>query len=170
MIVICRQLSSFGSGEASNFGGGTGFGRGVGGGMPNLPVGEPTMVGGRSTVAPDLAPNGRGMGYGGQLPVDSMARPGREVQPLPPDASNTLFVEGLPLDSTHREVAHIFRPFLGYKEVRLVNKEPKHRGGDPLILCFVDFTTPACAATALNALQGDVISLLTIFNYSGSFL
>lgn len=28
------------------------------------------------------------------------------------------------------------------------------RGGDPLILCFVDFINPACAATALSALQG----------------
>ncbi|KAF5187073.1 hypothetical protein FRX31_023341, partial [Thalictrum thalictroides] len=27
------------------------------------------------------------------------------------------------------------------------------RGGDPLILCFVDFLNPACAATALSALQ-----------------
>ena len=48
----------------------------------------------------------------------------------------------------------IFRPFVGYKEVRLVSKESRHRGGDPLILCFVDFTDPACAATALSALQG----------------
>ncbi|XP_010260912.1 PREDICTED: RNA-binding protein 1-like isoform X2 [Nelumbo nucifera] len=144
------QLSSFGSGEASNFGGGTGFGRGVGAGTPSLPVGEPDMIGGRGPVNPDLAPNGRGMGFGG-LQVD---RPGREMPPLPPDASSTLFVEGLPPDSTRREVGHIFRPFLGFKEVRLVNKEPRHRGGDPLILCFVDFTTPACAATALNALQG----------------
>lgn len=32
------------------------------------------------------------------------------------------------------------------------------RGGDPLILCFVDFTDPACAATALSALQGDHFS------------
>lgn len=29
------------------------------------------------------------------------------------------------------------------------------RGGDPLILCFVDFESPAYAATALSALQGD---------------
>lgn len=29
------------------------------------------------------------------------------------------------------------------------------RGGDPLILCFVDFENPACAATALSALQGN---------------
>lgn len=27
--------------------------------------------------------------------------------------------------------------------------------GDPIILCFVDFATPACAATAMSALQGD---------------
>lgn len=38
--------------------------------------------------------------------------------------------------------------------MRLVSKESKHRGGDPLILCFVDFINPACAATALSALQG----------------
>lgn len=29
------------------------------------------------------------------------------------------------------------------------------RGGDPLILCFVDFANPACAATAMSALQGN---------------
>ncbi|KAJ7974083.1 RNA-binding protein like [Quillaja saponaria] len=29
-----------------------------------------------------------------------------------------------------------------------------NRGGDPLILCFVDFASPACASTALSALQG----------------
>ena len=33
------------------------------------------------------------------------------------------------------------------------------RGGDPLILCFVDFENPACAATALSALQGDCLFL-----------
>lgn len=27
-------------------------------------------------------------------------------------------------------------------------------GGDPLILCFVDFVSPAHAATAMDALQG----------------
>lgn len=30
------------------------------------------------------------------------------------------------------------------------------RGGDPIILCFVDFESPACAATAMSALQGDL--------------
>ncbi|KAJ0578940.1 putative RNA recognition motif domain, nucleotide-binding alpha-beta plait domain superfamily [Helianthus annuus] len=86
--------------------------------------------------------------------LDLMARPPREILPLPADASSTIYIEGLPSNCTRREVAHIFRPFVGYKEVRLISKESKHRGGDPLIIGFVDFTTPACAATALSALQG----------------
>ncbi|KAA8537879.1 hypothetical protein F0562_027541 [Nyssa sinensis] len=147
------QLPSYNSGEVSNFGG-VGLGRALGGGRPGLPITDRVPVGCLSAVGSDLVPNGRGLGFGGQLPVDTMSRQGRETVPLPPDASNTLYVEGLPPDSTRREVAHIFRPFVGYKEVRLVSKESKHRGRDPLILCFVDFINPACAATALSALQG----------------
>lgn len=30
-------------------------------------------------------------------------------------------------------------------------------GGDPLVLCFVDFLSPAHAATAMDALQGELI-------------
>uniref|UniRef100_A0A804R2Z0 Nuclear speckle RNA-binding protein A n=1 Tax=Zea mays TaxID=4577 RepID=A0A804R2Z0_MAIZE len=48
----------------------------------------------------------------------------------------------------------IFRPFVGFREVRLVNKEPKHPGGDPIVLCFVDFAEPTQSAIALDALQG----------------
>ncbi|KAL3650576.1 hypothetical protein CASFOL_006979 [Castilleja foliolosa] len=76
-----------------------------------------------------------------------------EIQ-LPPNASSTLYVEGLPANCSRREVSHIFRPFVGYKEVRLVTKDSKHPGGDPLVLSFVDFLSPAHAATALDALQG----------------
>ncbi|CAA3003091.1 RNA-binding 1-like isoform X1 [Olea europaea subsp. europaea] len=79
---------------------------------------------------------------------------GRPEISLPPDATSTLFVEGLPANCTRREVSHIFRPFVGYKEARLVTKESRHRGGDPFVLCFVDFLSPAHAAAALNALQG----------------
>ncbi|OIV98029.1 hypothetical protein TanjilG_12260 [Lupinus angustifolius] len=79
---------------------------------------------------------------------------GRPDHSLPPDATNTLFVEGLPPNCTRREVAHIFRPFVGYKEVRLVSKGSRQPGGDPLVLCFVDFVSPAHAATAMDALQG----------------
>ncbi|KAF8411654.1 hypothetical protein HHK36_004212 [Tetracentron sinense] len=148
------QLSSFIPGEASTFGGGAGVGRSVGVGMHGFSTGEAAMMRGPGAVRPDLTSNGRGMSFGDQLPVDPMARPGREMPPLPQDASNTLFVEGLSPDCTRREVAHIFRPFVGYKEVRLVNKEPKHRSGEALVLCFVDFMNAACAATALSALQG----------------
>lgn len=98
--------------------------------------------------------NGRDMG-GGFDPLDSVdRRSNREPLPLPPDASNTLYVEGLPPNCSRREVAHIFRPFVGYREARLVTKDSKHRNGDPVVLCFVDFTSPACAATALTTLQG----------------
>ncbi|XP_057427332.1 RNA-binding protein 2-like isoform X2 [Lotus japonicus] len=145
-------LTSFNSGEASTIGG-VGLGRGVGG-LPGHSLGDPAVMGHLGGGGHDLARNGRNANYGGQLPVDAVSRPGPETVPLPPDASSTLYVEGLPSDCTKREVAHIFRPFVGYREVRLVTKESKHRGGDPLILCFVDFANPACAATALSALQG----------------
>lgn len=149
-----NAVPSFTSGEGgSTFG--VGMGRPVGGGgLPGMPISDPGAIGRPGPVGSDIASNGRAMGYGNQLPLDAMPRPGRDTVPLPPDASNTLYVEGLPSDSKRREVAHIFRPFVGYKEVRLVSKESKHRGGDPLILCFVDFINPACAATALSALQG----------------
>ncbi|MQL92784.1 hypothetical protein Taro_025415 [Colocasia esculenta] len=74
---------------------------------------------------------------------------GRTEMPLPPDASNTLFVEGLP-----HGFADIFRPFVGFREVRLVSKESRHPGGEPHVLCFADFSTPNQAAIALEALQG----------------
>ncbi|GMI82975.1 hypothetical protein like AT1G21320 [Hibiscus trionum] len=145
------QLSSFPSGEPSTFGG---LEQPVVGSMPAHPIADPPVTGRHVYAASDLVPNRQNVGYGNQLPGDAMLRLGRDTVPLPPDASTTLYVEGLPSDSTKREVAHIFRPFVGYKEVRLVSKEFKHRGGDPLILCFVDFSSPACAATAMSALQG----------------
>eukprot|EP00262_Sarcandra_glabra_P013461 TRINITY_DN372_c0_g2_i1.p1 TRINITY_DN372_c0_g2~~TRINITY_DN372_c0_g2_i1.p1 ORF type:complete len:232 (+),score=42.81 TRINITY_DN372_c0_g2_i1:116-811(+) len=129
------QIPSYGAGES---------GRLVpGGGMTGHPGDDPYTMGVGSM---DLGISGKGqnMGFGG----------GRRELPLPPDASNTLYVEGLPANCTRREVSHIFRPFVGFKEVRLVNKEPRHPGGDPLILCFVDFTTPSYAAIAMDALQG----------------
>eukprot|EP00249_Psilotum_nudum_P004553 c18065_g1_i1 orf=566-1309(-) len=73
---------------------------------------------------------------------------------LPADATSTLFVEGIPTDCSRREAAHIFRPFIGFKEVRLVQKDPKRPGGEKLVLCFVEFTDPRFAAITLEALQG----------------
>ncbi|XP_042480769.1 RNA-binding protein 1-like isoform X2 [Macadamia integrifolia] len=156
------QMSSYGGGES---------GRPMSAGMTGHPVDDPRMmtVGG---IEPGMAGKGRNMGFGGGRPEMSLPpvggiEPGlagksrnmgfgggRPEMALPPDASNTLFVEGLPANCTRREVSHIFRPFVGFREVRLVSKESRHPGGEPLVLCFVDFATPAQAATALDALQG----------------
>uniref|UniRef100_A0A5B7A0L8 Putative RNA-binding protein with multiple splicing n=1 Tax=Davidia involucrata TaxID=16924 RepID=A0A5B7A0L8_DAVIN len=128
------QITSYGGGESA---------RPMSGGLTGHPVDDPRIMGiGRSD--PAVTAKSRTLGLGG----------GRLEVPLPPDATSTLFVEGLPANCTRREVSHIFRPFVGYKEVRLVTKESRHSGGDALVLCFVDFASPAHAATAMDALQG----------------
>ncbi|XP_049344999.1 RNA-binding protein 2-like [Solanum verrucosum] len=121
---------------ASTFYRGPELARAGGGGIPFLHVRDPLP----SARGPELAQNG--------------TRRPRETLPLPPGASNTLYIKGLPSYSSRREVAHILRYFVGYKEVRLVRRDSKHHAGDPLILGFVDFVDPACASTALSALQG----------------
>ncbi|KAL5145694.1 Oligopeptide transporter 6 [Glycine soja] len=130
------QVSSYGSGQST---------RTIGGRIPNRAIDDSHVanIGGvdRGTNAKDKMPG---------------LSSGRADHSLPPDATSTLFVEGLPSNCTRREVAHIFRPFVGYKEVRLVSKESRQPGGDPLVLCFVDFMSPAHAATAMEALQGKV--------------
>ncbi|KAI3820362.1 hypothetical protein L1987_07908 [Smallanthus sonchifolius] len=150
------QSAKLSSAEASGFGV-SGLGRGVSGGITGMhshPLLDPVAMARGGPMGPDLAANGRAFPVDLHSPVNLMARPTRDTLPLPADASSTIYIEGLPSNCTRREVAHIFRPFVGYKEVRLVSKESKHRGGDPLIISFVDFTTPACAATAMSALQG----------------
>ncbi|XP_006656638.1 RNA-binding protein 2-like [Oryza brachyantha] len=69
------------------------------------------------------------------------------------DESNILFVDCLPTDCTRREVAHLFRPFVGFKDIRLVHKEPRHSGDKAYVLCFVEFSDAKCALTAMEALQ-----------------
>ncbi|GFY83410.1 RNA-binding (RRM/RBD/RNP motifs) family protein [Actinidia rufa] len=121
------QISSYGGGDSA---------RPLGGGLSGHSVDDPRIMG-IGVSDPAVTEKSRSMGLGS-------ARPER---PLPPDASSTLFVEGLPANCTRREVSR-------YKEVRLVTKESRHSGGDPLVLCFVDFMSPAHAATAMDALQG----------------
>ncbi|XP_012488612.1 nuclear speckle RNA-binding protein A isoform X3 [Gossypium raimondii] len=128
------QLSSYSRSQS---------GRPMSGGMPGRAVDDPRMVG-IGGLDPGQTIKDRTIGFGS----------GRPEPRLPPDASSTLFVEGLPPDCTCREVSHIFRPFVGYKEVRLVTKEPRYPGGDPIKLCFVDFLSPSHAATSMDALQG----------------
>ncbi|XP_059304530.1 RNA-binding protein 2-like isoform X1 [Lycium ferocissimum] len=129
------------SGQTSSYAGGESA-RSMNSGVTSHPIGGPRVMGTVGSQPVDA--KSRTVGFGGGRP---------EVR-LPPDASNTLFVEGLPANCTRREVSHVFRPFVGYKEVRLVIKEPRHPGGNQFVLCFVDFVSPAHAATAMDTLQG----------------
>jgi len=73
---------------------------------------------------------------------------------LPSDSSSTLFIEGLPSDTTEREVAHIFRPFPGYQSLRILTKESKQSPNRFYTLCFVEFDNKYQATFAMNHLQG----------------
>uniref|UniRef100_A0A7N0RCZ7 RRM domain-containing protein n=2 Tax=Kalanchoe fedtschenkoi TaxID=63787 RepID=A0A7N0RCZ7_KALFE len=73
---------------------------------------------------------------------------------LVPGESNILFVDCLPNDCTRREVGHLFRPFIGFKEIRVVHKEARCSGDKSMVLCFVEFDDAKCALTAMEALQG----------------
>jgi hypothetical protein len=42
---------------------------------------------------------------------------------VPEHATSTVYVEGIPSNATEREVAHIFRPFTGFKSVRLIPRD-----------------------------------------------
>ncbi|CAN6172519.1 unnamed protein product [Urochloa humidicola] len=70
------------------------------------------------------------------------------------DESNILFVDCLPTDCTRREVAHLFRLFDGFKDIRVVHKEPRRSGDKAYVLCFVEFENAKSARTAMNKLRG----------------
>ncbi|KAL1557296.1 RNA-binding protein 2-like isoform X2 [Salvia divinorum] len=106
---------------------------------PNLSVRHRDVASGISTVIPDV------VGYD---------QPRTDGNPVPTAESNILFVDGLPTDCTRREMGHLFRPFIGFREIRLVHKEPRRRGDKAMVLCFVEFTDAKCAVTAMEALQG----------------
>ena len=76
----------------------------------------------------------------------------QQQKQLPRDASPTIYVEGVPADATVREMAHVFRPFEGFKHTRLVSKESV-RGP----LCFAEFETAELASSAKDTLQGYLI-------------
>ncbi|XP_052310029.1 uncharacterized protein LOC7462242 isoform X2 [Populus trichocarpa] len=63
--------------------------------------------------------------------------------PVPKGESNILFVDGLPTDCTRREVGHLFRPFIGYKEIRVVHKEARKVSLLLQYLCVKDLSLPS---------------------------
>jgi RNA recognition motif-containing protein len=72
------------------------------------------------------------------------------IIPIPKNATNTVYVEGIPVDASEREVAHIFRPFIGFRTVRLIRREK--RPGEKVVFCFVDFETPLQTTIVINTL------------------
>lgn len=62
------------------------------GGNAGYPVDDRSMMAARGM-------DSRNIGYGGGMPEP----------PLPPDASNTLYIEGIPTGCTRREVSRILR-------------------------------------------------------------
>ncbi|XP_071686062.1 uncharacterized protein [Rutidosis leptorrhynchoides] len=98
----------------------------------------------------------RDMGAGVRDIVDERPDSLRKANGVSPGSqkSNVLFVDALPPDCTRREVSHLFRPFVGFKEIRLVHKEPRNIGDKTIVLCFVEFSDSNHALSALEALQG----------------
>eukprot|EP00252_Welwitschia_mirabilis_P009008 TRINITY_DN21286_c0_g2_i2.p1 TRINITY_DN21286_c0_g2~~TRINITY_DN21286_c0_g2_i2.p1 ORF type:complete len:205 (-),score=45.83 TRINITY_DN21286_c0_g2_i2:151-765(-) len=64
-----------------------------------------------------------------------------------PGDSATLYIQGIPENCTRRELSHIFRPLIGFKQLRLVKKNDR-------TMCFVEFTNKRDAAAAMDALEG----------------
>eukprot|EP00873_Tetraselmis_striata_P037816 jgi/Tetstr1/458080/TSEL_044587.t1 len=112
-------------------------------------------------TAPQVGPYGGPSGYEPQSPVspEQYVPEAKDSNTnLPHDAVDSLYVEGLPVDISKREVAHIFRPFEGFQSVRMI---PKSKPGEPGVLCFVRFESPANARVALTTLQGYPMDLET---------
>jgi len=75
----------------------------------------------------------------------------RRMLDLPKNATNIVYVEGLPLDTTEREIAHVFRPYKGFISVRLISRD---KNGEKSIICFADFEDLIDATICINTLQG----------------
>lgn len=67
------------------------------------------------------------------------------------NATNIVYVEGLPSNTTEREIAHLFRPFPGFKSVRLISRE---KNGGKSLICFADFESILQSTICINTLQG----------------
>lgn len=112
-------VNDLGMGPALGLPGGGGGGLGpIGmGGLPD----EPNIMGqvGRM-VGMDVGLGGRpgGLTLNGGAPEPDVLRGALDV--LPPDASSTLFVDGLPQDCSRREAARILHPFLWSGSLQIV--------------------------------------------------
>ena len=80
---------------------------------------------------------------------------GGDVFTVAPEVTETIMVEGLPNDCSEREVAHIFRPFPGYRCVKLKQslKNPESASNSTQLTYLVEFETAQQAAVVINTIQ-----------------
>ncbi|KAK9838237.1 hypothetical protein WJX84_007093 [Apatococcus fuscideae] len=109
-----------------------------------MPMQQPQMV---QQMPPQQQP-GPEQGAVGLRPVSVI-----DPVELPPDASQTLYLERLPQDLSKRELAHIFRPFEGYATTRVVTKDSVKHPGEKQVMGFVEFTNAIQSSAAMHTLQ-----------------
>ena len=47
--------------------------------------------------------------------LQAQGAPPHQIETLPVEAAETLYVDNMTMDVTRREMAHVFRPFEGFK-------------------------------------------------------
>ena len=72
------------------------------------------------------------------------------------EGNSTLFVSHLPPDTTKRELGHLFRPFNGYRSMRMQVRE--HLPLEQRVFAFVEFDTNDNAQACLEAMEGYLFS------------
>ena len=75
----------------------------------------------------------------------------KKLMDFPKSATNIVYVEGFPYETSEREISHIFRPFSGFLSVRLITKE---KNGEKTLICFADFENVIQSSTCIYTLQG----------------
>lgn len=89
--------------------------------------------------------------YGGEEAAGQLlAAP---VTPDQPASNPTLYITGLPADITKRELAHVFRPFLGFLSVRLLRPQGSKQAG---VATFDSAENSAHACTTLAGYPMDL--------------
>ena len=75
----------------------------------------------------------------------------KKLMNFPKNATNIVYVEGFPYETTEREISHVFRPFPGYMSVRLITRE---KNGEKTLICFADFENVYQSTICIYTLQG----------------
>ena len=75
----------------------------------------------------------------------------KKIMDFPKNATNIVYVEGFPYETTEREISHIFRPFPGFLSVRLITRE---KNGEKTLICFADFENVYQSTICIYTLQG----------------